>query len=691
MGSTLHRWSAALLATALVIGTTPAIAAAQEAPRGAGSGTTEPGGAVPGEGPSADGEVGGFWEPADLGTVPGGYVPPEVPALRDMEFSSPLPAPQRSKARQSTAAAVPAQYRCQGYGLVPRDNPVSQVNQDIYAWHIYAPAKVGDGRGNINWAANPYKDLGWRLWFHSLRWLGNNIEAGRAGDAAALARAATVAEDWVKDHQGSWKGNTDVEESNTHRLNTLLCLREVLMEQNGGALPANAAWLLPAIHRHAEQNVTRWSGAHNHGSMENLALLRTGCLLGERRYQQTAVDRIAQAFPTQVNAEGLSNEASPSYALFNYSLFAQMQELMTACGWSSAAFNERLGLLGTSVAHMVNSIGRYHQYGDSKLLSASATGTPHMQYAGSNGRQGTAPKHRIAIYKNGMAFGRSSWGSRATGFNNENSWLFRGGTGREKKAHRGDLLEFLYTARGRDVIIEGGHPGIVGTTWRGWGFSEVAHSTTFIPTTVMSKGGPATVTRKAYSPRGDRDFVEMTQAFNTKGQRTRGILVMKDPDIAVVLDRVRINDKAKTHTVETLWNLPSDQTSKVVNRTTIQSSAPGSATKTTIVQVPFSGISSVPAGSTLIHRNAAPGVVSAAPRGHYYPTEQVRVPSDQVVFKHQSNNLGLFSVIVPARSTAAVSVTTGKYPNGATKLTIKVGSTTTVVRVTAGGYMSRVS
>lgn len=579
-------------------------------------------------------------------------------------------------------------YVCTAYGTLPRYNTVASNAADVYNWYIFPSTKVGDGRGNINWTLNPHRDLGWKLWFSSLRWIGPSIEAGRQGDTKALAKAETIIKDWVRDHGTSWLGNTDHMEANTHRLNVLLCFREVIMERNGGKLPDSYAWLTQTLHRHAEHNMARWSGAHNHGSMENRALLGVGCLLGRRDYQDHAISRVKRALPQQVTAEALSNEAAPHYMYFNYRLLIQIAELMDRCGRDSTEVKRPLTRMGNNLAHLTNTHGHYWQFGDSPVYRAGTAVPPEALYAATNGRQGTRPAHRARLYSGaGYVLGRSSWGTPSTGFANEVSWMLRAGTGREKKAHRGDLLQFLFTARGRDILVDGGHPGIVSSKWRGWALGEAAHNTIYVPTTKMSAGGRATVSRSNFPASGSwGDFAEVTQKFSSIGTRTRGTLVMHDPDIAVVLDRTVVNDPSRRHTVQTLWNVPTGQSTQILNRSTARSVVPNSNTQTTFIQIPFWGPAEVGRGEIQLHRGSEAGT----PRGHHYPQEQERVPTDQIVFSRHGNKVGTISVIAPARKTAQVTVHRGRYADGATKLTIKVGSDIVEVRITAGGYMSRV-
>lgn len=636
-------------------------------------------------------------EPADLGSQ-GPMIDPVPEGLAPIPYKFQDPDQQsgpqnRQQSRSSSANGNELNleqsqlvYGCEGYGTLPRYNPIGEVARDRYAFDIFPRVSVGNGKGNINWTLDPYGDLGWKLWFSSLRWLGTTIEAARGGDIAAMDKATTIIRDWEADHGTDWSQDINHMEANTHRLNVLLCYREVVMQLNDGIVPNSFGWLSRLMDLHARHNVGQWSGINNHGSMENRALLGYGCIVGNTSHQRHALDRIHRAFPHQLDTEGLSNEAAPHYAAFNYALFSSMSRIMQQCGHSSSLFDQRLTLMGVSLAHMTDSTGYYWEYGNSNVYRARGQQHPAATYAATNGREGQAPKERIKAYAAGPVFGRSSWGDPTTGFANETAWTLRGGTGREHKAHRGDLMQFLYTTRGRKIFVDGGFAGVTKDKWGSWDDSEVAHNVIHVSTLPEHSFGPTRLARSQWSADGRSDFTEMVQEYGSKGSKTRGTLVMTGPDVSVVLDRTRIND-GRTHVVQSLWNIPPGQTTNVSGRSYVISDVDGaSSTRLVMVHVPFWGNPEVQRGETYRLR----GAQGATQRGFYFERTFQPTPIDQIGFSRVGTNVGTISVIVPTRKTAKVGVQKSKYADGATKLRISIGADVVTVRITAGGYMSRV-
>ncbi|WP_377681238.1 alginate lyase family protein [Micrococcus luteus] len=633
-------------------------------------------------------------------TAPDGVEEPREPPTVTASPAPPSAAPTASgaaapadpaSASASTAELARAElYPCQGYGRVPRHNTVESNARDVYAWHVFEPVAVGDGHGDVDWDADPYEDEGWRLWLASLRWIGPSIEAAREGDEEAFAVAERLIADWAADHEQGWAEDHDNLEANTHRLNVLLCFRSVVLQREGGTVPEEYAWVDELIGRHADQNMARYSARHNHGSMENRGLLGAGCVLDRPKWMRHAMQRVEADLPYQIDEEGLSNEAAPHYAQFNYTLFHAIDTTSTACGVPSEAFEGRVEAMGEALPHMVDSTGSYWQYGDSAEYPVKPfTGISEgLRYAATQGAEGVAPADRVRAFENGPVFGRSSWGTPEEGFRQAASWMLRSGTGTEKKAHRGDLLQFLYTARGRQVIEDGGHPGIVTDNWRPWGLGPTAHNVIHLPTLEEFPGdGAAERTSLTVSPDGSADGASARQALTAGGERSRSVLVLTEPDAAVVVDRTRIEDGRAGHVVESLWNLPTEFTAERIAPDTVRAVESASGEATTLVQVRLDG-ASVGEDNLAIHRGRM-DPEGHLHRGWHYPAEQVREEATQVAFRSAGPEAGLVSVLIPAGSEDEVGVEVEQHDDGTLTLVVRGAEGTARVGIDADGTPTR--
>lgn len=602
--------------------------------------------------------------------------------------SSQPPVIASTAARPSAASAYP----CTGYGRLPSYNTVESNAQDVYGWHIFEPVAVGDGRGDIDWDADPYDDAGWRLWLSSLRWIGPSIEAARDGDDEAFAVADRIVRDWADDHAGGWGSDSDDAEANHHRLNVLLCFREVVVGRAGGEMPDGDAWLDELIAGHVEQNIRRYSRGNNHGSMENRAILGAGCVLDRADWRRLAVERAREDIPLQVDEEGLSNEAAPHYAWFNYRLFHDIQTLADACGEDTGSFEDRLRALGDALPHMVDPTGAFWQYGDSpeRRLEADARNSPELAWVSSGGTEGTPPPERVRAFTDGPVFGHASWGGPGEPLREQSSWTLRAGTGLEHKAHRGDLLQFLYTARGRQVVEDGGHPGVVKDDWRAWGFGPTAHSTIYLPyaASEFPGEGPAVSSDVVASADGRADGATVTQPLPAGGYRARSVVVLTGPDAAVVVDRVRFGDPGRRPVAESLWNLPAEYAAERTAPDTVRAVSQDGTEATTIVQVRLDGQPVSEEGIQLYRGHEAGR--GHFHRGFHYPDEQVREEATQVVFQATGRETGVVSVLLPSGAEDRVGVDARRGDDGVLTLSVRGAGGTATVQVGEDGVPRRV-
>ncbi|MEV5960120.1 heparinase II/III family protein [Kribbella sp. NPDC051952] len=604
-------------------------------------------------------------EPAGAQFVPGAtnVIPAAGKAATDIRT--------RSEAKTLAAAGT---YTCPGFSTVDDATPLSSILQDTYTWGGFKPYKVGNGSGNINWKLNPYGNPSWYMWFHSLRWLGQGITAAGQGDTNALQHVTAIVHDWVLDNPYSWKANVGAWESTMHRTNVLICTRQaVLAGLQVDTLPAQYQWLDSALLNHATFLVNNWSGAWNHGTDESIALFGVGCTLSRQDYKTLAQQRLAAGITTAIDTQGSTNEQSTAYAQFNYSLWGRAVDVLKACGADpGTTINTRRALMANWLALATNSLGNLHQIGDSEVVrTAPVVGTP-LEYAGSLGATGIAPTDRVGMYSAGYVFGRSGWGT----FANQASYSIRYGPGRQLHGHS-DHTSLTYTARGRDILIDGGHAGYQNDVWRTWAKGPFASSAMTTP--LSADKLPATkLTRSLLKP--NADFYELSDVPGTGISRVRGVLVLNNPDLIVTLDRA----SSKTaQQFQTLWHLPADQKATVYSRTTALAAKPGEDTRTILFQVPYR--QALPAGAILLKQAQTKPI-----QGWTYPNINTRLSAPTLMFARSGTTASILSFIAPVKATGAVTYTT-RWSGTTYVVDLSVAGVRTSVGITAGGSLVRLA
>ncbi|WP_405069693.1 heparinase II/III-family protein [Kribbella sp. NBC_01510] len=611
-------------------------------------------------------------------------VTPDLPEPKFAQFEAgrsnviPPTAPPATDIKTSTTTSLTAgKYTCPGYSSIDDPNPVANLLKDTYAWSTFAPYKVGDGNGNINWRLNPYNNPSWYMWLHSLRWLGQGITAAGTGDTVAMDRVTTIAKDWVTDNPYSWKSDIGAYESTMHRTNVLLCLRQAVLSGLGQTtLPPAYAWLDQTLTDHASFLIANWSGAWNHGTDESIALFGVGCTLDRADYKQTAQDRLAAGITTSIDAEGSTNEQSTAYAQFNYSLWGRAVTALQECGTDpGTTISSRRALLANWLALATNSQGKLPQIGDSEVVSTNQFADTPTEYAGSLGTKGVVPPQRVGVYSAGYIFGRSGWGETRP-FSQESTYSIRFGPSRALHGHS-DHTGITYTARGRDILITGGHAGYQNDVWRTWAKGQFSASTMTTP--LSAEKYPATkLTRSLVSTTSE--FYEFTDVPGVGINRTRAVLVLKNPDLIMSLDRA---SSTTAQQFQTLWHLPSDQKATVYSRTTALAMKTGDAMRTILFQVPYK--QALPAGAILIKQGQTSPI-----QGWHYPNITTRNSAPTLMFARSGYSASILSFIVPVGATQGVTYAV-RTSGTATIVDLSVGGVRTSVGISAGGSLYRIS
>ncbi|MFF0265527.1 heparinase II/III family protein [Kribbella sp. NPDC004536] len=574
-----------------------------------------------------------------------------------------------------TPAPTPARrdiYTCPAYSGIDRDNPLSNLYKDTYTWGTTPPTKVGDGKGDINWRVNPDNNPSWYMWLHSLRWLGQGIAAGGRGDKAALQRVSTIARDWVNDNPYSWKSDVGAYESTMHRTNVLICLRQaVLSGLHVGQLPLTYAWLDKALLDHAWFLQKNYSGDWNHGTDESLALFGIGCTLMRPDLKKIASDRLTSAIKTSIDTQGSTNEQSTGYAQFNYALWGRAIDVLRKCGADpGTTITARRRELAKWLALATNSLGNLPQLGDSEVIKTVSVPGTVLEYAGTLGARGIRPTQRIGIFDAGYIFGRTGWGETRP-FTQESTYSIRFGPSQKLHGHN-DHTSVTYTSRGRDILIDGGHAGYKVDDWRFWARSQFAHNEMVVQS---ATGHPETkLVRSAIKPTSE--FYELHDEPGPGIDRTRDVLVLKDPDLMVVLDR---GTSVADQDYSALWHLPADQQVVVSGNDRAVAAKPGDTVKTTLLQIPF-GQQPTPIEVTSGQQNPI--------QGWHYRTINDKKAAPVVKFNRSGQEAKILSVIAPTRTNAAVSYTTS-WQGSQMLLTLKVDGVTTAITIAPDGTLQR--
>jgi hypothetical protein len=519
--------------------------------------------------------------------------------------------------------------------------------------------------GEIDWSMNPYHDPTWVLDFQTGAWIEALVKAYLAGGPHAAAyrdRAMALLTGWLT--------SVPLAHQNPE---TLMCSAEAFPGQ---------AWIHDEIPVLLDYYAAHWEGAYNHGLSQDLELLRAGCAYpatawrgSPLSWRQIARRQMIASFQPNtygpaVDAQGVTNEQATGYANFTFGLWTTAEAGLARCRQPALpkADRARVAKMATFLALATQPDGKLVQIGDTYAIGPrDRAGTP-LQFAATRGASGTPPRQRIGVYDAGYVFGRSGWGTTRT-FGTMSFYSLRFGPGTQIHGHA-DHMGLTYYARGRDLIVDGGHDGYANDAYRAYLLSPEAASTLVMPGVPLRKSA---ATRLASMNIGARaQFYEFTDTAFGGRVRIRSVYVSQDPDFVVVFDRA-----SGAGTYEQLWHLDPGLRVTTVGDAYAVASAPG--TELEIRQVALPG-QVIPAGSTQVVRGQTGPCQGWVSRG-----QNQRTPAPVVTMTRHGASASILTVIVPARPGTAVTASAARHGAGWYRLQLAIGRTVRTLLVSADG------
>jgi hypothetical protein len=237
-------------------------------------------------------------------------------------------------------------------------------------------------------------------------------------------------------------------------------------------------------------------------------------------------------------------------------------------------------------------------------------------------------------------------------------------------------MSITYSSHGRDILIDPGHSGYQLDKWQTWTKSQAAHNVMTIPS-ANTASVETRLVRAAMAPTSEYYTLMDSPAIGV--QRTRDVLVLKDPDLIVTLDR---GQSVSDQRYETLWHLAPDQKVTVQSATTAVAAKPGDSSKTYLLQIPYR--QQLPADAITVVQGRQDPV-----QGWYFPDIFHRLPAPVVKFNRNGPTATILSAVVPAGSTETVAFST-RTVGTMFFADLTVGSRKATIRLQPDGRLTRI-
>ena len=575
-------------------------------------------------------------------------------------------------APSATAAAAGAPLTvCPGFSGYNNTNSYTAVESG-YVSILGHTTKLVSSSGATAWTANPYKNVSWQTWFHSLKWLGDLIytASGRhsglttAQRQNALNFAVKVVADYRAKNPGALTTKPTLWQKNSsgHRAQVLGCLLESL----GGNAPS---WLVSYANTEAAwlTSSKNYLGAWNQGLDQDLGAIAITCVTGYRLVRDSVVRRASATMDTNIDSDGATSEQSVGYGAYGYALWTKVITSMDACGITPPSVAARVRLVPDFLAWGSTPNGHLEQLGDTTYDPSPNIASTSAQYAATLGALGTPPAGRTRIYNNaGYVFGRSSWSSLTSSM----YYSLRFGPKMALHGHA-DKTSVTYWVRGQQILTDSGHIGYNDTKARIYLRSTAAHNTVSTPArTYLREGhGSAALVGQWQSGNADgytvADYSLGLQIGSTWKYyaKTRSVVVLRNPDVMIVLDKVA--GGAKGQAWNQRWHFAPG-----VKRVS------GSSTRATFSN--GASILSVPVATS-------PAAKTTVASSWIARTTGVKTADLQAVVTTSGRHAQFLTVVAPSGSIGY------RYDAAAGQLTVtNYGQTVAVLQINANGSLTQV-
>jgi hypothetical protein len=258
------------------------------------------------------------------------------------------------------------------------------------------------------WTEDPLGDRNWQFMLHSLPTVANLLEAwSLTGESTYHARASSLMLDWIVDNPR--RGAPSVWSWNDHST----ALRAVVLTC---AVPyfRGAAWLTAALQVHGTTlaDPEFYVDHGNHALNQSIGLLEVAHVLGRNDWKALAVARIAALILESVDTQGVTNEQSTGYQVYNRSRYLLAKSRMQAMGIAIPAAFSRVAVMPSFIAHSSLPEGTLEHIGDTDTMSTPNLPGTWSEFVATRGASGPKPSTTLAVYRAGFLFCRSGWGEK---------------------------------------------------------------------------------------------------------------------------------------------------------------------------------------------------------------------------------------------------------------------------------------
>jgi len=365
------------------------------------------------------------------------------------------------------------------------------------------------------WDADPFGDTNWRFQLHALRWAQNlKRRYDDTGDPELIERYLSILQDWYE--RNPWSTPPSDQSWGDHST----ALRARIYAACAEALPQPwPRWLVLAVEEHLDvlSGPDLYPSGGNHALNQNVGLFAAATVLGRSDEQQHAIARTAELLLRSVDEQGVTDEQSTEYQIYNYRRYEEARALFLQHGMTLPPAFDRVDLMIDMMTHATMPNGHDVMIGDSCDDEAhKVRGTTAFFAVTGKAKKAPVPKERVGVFNRGFVFARTGWGI-ARPREEETHMSLRFGPARIPHGHH-DAGAITLFARGQRIISNAGKYAYVADEFRDYVLSRRAQNS-------------MTLTGVPYGPDGGSELIHAVT-----GDQFLHVAVRDDhyPDAALV-------------------------------------------------------------------------------------------------------------------------------------------------------------
>jgi hypothetical protein len=525
-------------------------------------------------------------------------------------------------------------------------SPIERADDLLANRYTLSPHPTVTLPADLKWSEDPLKDSNWRFQLHTLRFTQDLLRAWTlTGNGAYSDRALVVLRDWYDDNPRADPPSTYSwnDHSTAWRAMTYACTADLL------GVPT---WLGRVLDLHGQvlASPTFYVGHGNHALNQAIGLLEVGRVRHRSDWTTLARDRLNKLVVESVDSQGVSNEQSLGYQVYNYDRYMAARSRLLATGLQPGYGFARVELMPRLLAQGSLPNGELEMLGDTDRGPVPNYPGTATEFVATQGASGTRPD-TISAWQAGYMFVRTGWGEQRA-FTDESFVSMQWGPGARAHGHADGQSITLY-GWGSRLLVDPGKYTYNAGAWRSWFTGRRSANVVTVDGLAWDRSAPTTLLGR--SNKGGAVDVRMRSKGYPGVTYTRRVSYMRRLDYVLVEDRL-VSSVRRTY--RQLWHLR-DGSAPVIA---------GSSARTTSDR----GNVLIRQLATIDSQRIVTGAASPIQGWISYEfNRKVAAPVVEVV--RRGTSVRFLTLIVPAEGDAAAEITGLRLTSDGYQVTVTIG------------------